>query len=521
MQSSPPARHRHAPLVESLALELPRPSLSDNTADLDRLLKALRQKGFEPIHVRLADADELAAAIRRENFNATIVLGCHGPHWEIVDILPARPGPAPLGLAIDLGSSTIGLFFIDLSDGGTVARASIPNPQAAYGEDILSRLFFARNKGNRKTLQRIVVGGINRAIRDTLAGLGRSISELYAVTVAGNTVMSHFFLGLNPAHIFKEPYIPAVNRFPACRGKDLDLAMHPRGPVIVFPNTGSYLGGDLIAGVLACGMHRSEEISLLADVGTNAEVVLGNREWLVACAGAAGPALEGGALERGMPAAPGAIDRVRIDPVTLEPTVHVLGDAKAAGICGSGVIDLVAEMFKTRILTRQGKMSSPPGCRRIVRTEDGPGYVLAGPDLTADGKELLVTEIDVEVFLKSKAAMYAMLNVAVKKVGIGFDDVKRFYVAGAFGESIDPAMAVRIGMIPDLPLNTFRHMGNTAAAGAAMLLVDRDLLKDIERVCAQITYVELNVNQQFMDEFRSALFLPHTNRRLFPSVDAP
>jgi len=521
MQPSQSQGLPHAPLVEVLQLELAPPSLADNTADLDRLLRALRRQGFEPIQIRLADADEFAARIRGENFHVTVLVGFFGSHWEIVDILPGSSSPTPLGLAIDLGSSTIGLFFIDLADRKTVAGTSIPNPQAEYGEDILSRLLFARARGNRKILQRIVIGGINRAIRETLENLGRSLSDLCAVTVAGNTVMSHFLLGLDPANIFKEPYIPAVNHFPTLRGKDSTLAMHPRGPVYVFPNAGSYLGGDLIAGVLACGMHRTEEISLLADVGTNAEVVLGNREWLVACAGAAGPALEGGALERGMPAAPGAIDRVRIDPATFEPDFHVLGDVKPSGICGSGVIDLIAEMFRARLLTRQGKLSSPPGCRRIVRTEDGPAYVLADPDRTADGKALLITEIDVEVFLKSKAAMYAMLNVAVKKVGIRFDDVRHFYVAGAFGESIDPAMAVRIGMIPDLPMETFHRMGNTAAAGAAMLLVDRDLLKDMEKACGRITYVELNVNAEFMDEFRSALFLPHTSRRLFPSVDVP
>ena len=274
-------------------------------------------------------------------------------------------------------------------------------------------------------------------------------------------------------------------------------------------------------GILNSGLHRSEEVSIFVDVGTNAEVVLGNRDWLIACAGAAGPALEGGVVERGMMAAPGAIDRVRIDPATLEPSYRVLGEQKPVGICGSGLIDLMAEMFAAGILTIQGKINTRLNSPHIIDTPDGPAYVVAFARETADGKDLYVSEIDVGIFLKSKAAMYTILTVIINKVGLSFSDLKRFFVAGTFGNYIDPAMAIRIGMIPDLPVETYQGLGNTAGYGAAMLLLDRSLLQDIDRVCNQVTYIELNVNMELMNEFRGALFLPHTDPRLFPSVQIP
>jgi uncharacterized 2Fe-2S/4Fe-4S cluster protein (DUF4445 family) len=281
---------------------------------------------------------------------------------------------------------------------------------------------------------------------------------------------------------------------------------------------GSYFGGDLIAGILATGMRRRDDLSLLVDVGTNAEVVLGNRDWLIACAGAAGPALEGGVVERGMMAVPGAIDRVRIDPDSYELTYTVIDGRRPVGICGSGLIDLIAEMFQAGLLTIQGKINTDLDCPRIQETADGPAFVVALEEETGDGRDLMVTQIDIGILLKSKAAMYTILNVICNKVGVSLQDLAHFYVAGAFGNHIDPKMAITIGMLPDLPLAVFEALGNTAGRGAAMLLLDRSLFEDIDEVCRQITYVELNVNMELMNEFRGATFLPHTDPKLFPSV---
>ncbi len=512
---------QHLPMVESIPVELPLPHLNDNTGDLDRLLRQLAEKGYSPVQVQPSSLSRILRRIREGGFSVTAVLGYTPCHWELIDVFPGLSEDPPLGFGVDLGTSRLAFYLVDLGTGKILDEASADNPQIPHGEDILTRILYARQERNRVELQRLLIGTFNEVMGDLTDRHGLDLGQVYAVTVAGNTTMSHFFLSLDPCNICKEPYIPAVNRFPFFRASDLDLHIHPQALVCVLPNVGSYFGGDLTAGILAAGFHRSEEVSILVDVGTNAEVVVGNRDWLIACAGAAGPALEGGVVERGMMAAPGAIDRIRIDPETLEPTYHVLGDMAPAGLCGSGLIDLIAEMFGAGILTVQGRINTRLDSSRIVRSADGTSYIVVPADKSADGKDIAISDIDIGIFLKSKAAMFTILSVIINKVGLSFHDLRKFFVAGTFGNYIDPAMAIRIGMIPDLPLETYEGLGNTAGRGAVMVLLDRSLLGEMERVCSKITYIELNVNMELMNEFRGAQFLPHTDPRLFPSVHIP
>jgi uncharacterized 2Fe-2S/4Fe-4S cluster protein (DUF4445 family) len=511
----------HQPIVELLPIELPLPSLDDNIGDLDRLLRSLKQKGFDPVRFLPSQINHFARQIRLGQFKITVALGYHLCHWELIEVYAGLDRHPVLGFAVDLGSSRICFYLLDLHSCEVLAERSVPNPQIPYGEDILTRILFARKARNLKLLQRLLLNTFNQTMQNMLDSLGFSSMNVLALAVAGNTTMSHFFMGIDPANICREPYIPMVNQFPLSHAADLKLSAHPLAPLYLLPNVGSYFGGDLIADILSVGLHRSDELSILVDVGTNAEVVLGNRDWLIACAGAAGPALEGGVVERGMMALPGAIDRVRIDRQTLKPSYHVLGEGKAAGICGSGLIDLFAEMFMSGILTVQGKINRKIHSSNIVDTPDGVAYVVATSEETIDGQDLLISEIDIGIFLKSKAAMYTILTVITRKVGLELDDLKRFYVAGAFGNYIDPLMGVKIGMLPDLPLESYRGIGDTVGCGAAMTLIDRATLHEIERICRQITYIELNVNVELMNEFRGALFLPHTDPRLFPSVRIP
>jgi uncharacterized 2Fe-2S/4Fe-4S cluster protein (DUF4445 family) len=517
-----PSWINHQPMVEPVESELAPPSLNDNTGDLDRLVRALKQRGFSPIRVHPARLNHLTRQIRLGRFKVTAVLGFHGCHWELMEVIAGFERCRPLlGFAVDLGSSRLVFYLLDLQTGKVLAEDSVPNPQIVHGEDILTRILFARKAGNLRHIQRLLRDAFNDTMHRMLKKMGHSCLDVYALAVAGNTTMSHFLMELDPAGICKEPYNPAVNRFPICHAADLKLAAHPRALLYLLPNVGAYFGGDLIADILAVGLHRSEEPSILVDVGTNAEVVLGNRDWLIACAGAAGPALEGGVVERGMMAVPGAIDRVRIDRNSLEASYHVLGGEKAAGICGSGLIDLIAEMFMSGLLTVQGKINRKVRSGRIVETPDGPAYVVVRGAETSDGRDLLISEIDIGIFLKSKAAMYTILTIITGKVGLSFHDLSHFYVTGTFGNYIDPSMAIKIGMLPDLPLETYEGLGDTVGCGAAMALLDRALLRDIERICNLITYVELNVNMELMNEFRGALFIPHTDPRLFPSVAVP
>lgn len=509
------------PLVIGEPFDLEKPSLRDNTADWDRLTKYLTRKGFDPIAshgITLERVRFIADSVRKRNFSGKAILAYTMDSWDIIDIVDDSP---VLGAAFDLGTTRIAFYLIDLSRAQLLYETSIANPQIPFGEDILTRINYATTPERLLELQSLVINAFNDLIERVTQELRLKPSNIYAMTVAGNTTMSHFFLGLNPSHICREPYIPVVNNFPLFRAKDLGLGIHPYGIVYVFPNVGSYFGGDAVAGILASGMHRHETISVFVDVGTNAEVVLGNKDWLIACAGAAGPALEGGVVERGMMAVPGAIDRVRIDPETLNLTYHTIGDQKPIGICGSGLIDLIAEMFQAGLLTIQGKINTKVKDRRIIEQPDGTGFIVAFADETADGKDLIVSDIDIGILLKSKAAMYTILNIIARKVGMDIHDVDKFYVAGTFGNHIDPRMAIRIGMLPDIPIDKFVPLGNTSGQGASMLLLNRNMFQEIKEICAKLTYVELNVNVELIHEFRGALFLPHTDPSLFPSVKIP
>ncbi len=512
-------------LVVDWRFSLPKPSLQDNVGDWDRFVRHMIKEGIEPVNIDSITPSDLryfADAVRSSNFEGVAIFGFKKRYWEILKIVDSSSGKCPiLGGAFDLGSTRIAFYLLDLKKGETLYKTSVANPQIPYGEDILSRIIYANNEDKIKELQSLVIKCFNEVIEKTVKELGFSPDDIYALTVAGNTTMSHFFLGLNPSNICKEPYIPSVNKFPMFEARDLGLNIHKKGIVYVFPNVGSYFGGDVIAGILASGMYLQEEVSILVDVGTNAEVVLGNKDWLIACAGAAGPALEGGVVERGMMAVPGAIDRVRINPATLELTYHTIGDEKPKGICGSGLIDLIAEMFQVGFLTIQGKINTKINHPRIVVTPEGTSFIVAFANETYDGKDLMISDIDISILLKSKAAMYAILNIIARKVGLDIRNVEKFYVAGTFGSHIDPVKAIQIGMLPDIPIHKFVALGNTSGLGASMLLLNRNLFKDIEEICSKITYIELNVNVELMHEFRGALFLPHTNPELFPSVKIP
>lgn len=516
-----------SPIVVLEPFELEKPSLNDNTADWDRLIRYLTKKGFEPFTyhgIPVERIKRIRESLRKGNFSGKAVLSYVVSSWDLMDVIDGSSedeDKAPLGAAIDLGTTRIAFYLIDMVRCKILYETSISNPQIPIGEDILTRINYASTPERLKELQILLIDAFNGLIETVSKKLGVNAKRIYAMTVAGNTTMTHFFLGLDPSHICREPYIPVANTFPLFRASELDLKIHPEAIVYVFPNVGSYFGGDAVAGILSSGIHRQESVSAFVDVGTNAEVVLGNRDWLIACAGAAGPALEGGVVERGTMAAPGAIDRVRINPETLELSYHTIGDQKPIGICGSGLIDLIAEMFQAGLLTIQGKINTKIETPRIVQTPDGTGFIVAFSHETADGRDLIVSDIDIGILLKSKAAMYTILNIIARKVGLDIHDVERFYIAGTFGNHIDPGMAIRIGMLPDMPVEKFVPLGNTSGKGASMLLLNRNLFRDIDEICSKITYVELNVNVELIHEFRGALFLPHTDPSLFPSVRIP
>ncbi len=506
------------PVAKAVSLSLKTPALGDNRSPEKRLRDALSQKlqGERP-SLPLSVARSLPEVLPGANYQVQAVVTTDNCGWRIARCLPGDKPAKVLGLAVDLGSTSVVFYLVDLATGKTLRTLSRENPQRRHGEDILDRIIFAQ-RGGLSTLQSEVVELFNASAKELCAEEGTDVSDIYFMSVAGNTTMCHFFLHLDPSHICKEPYIPAVNRFDLLRPEEIGLEINPEATVYVLPNVGSYFGGDLIAGILASRMAEREEISMLVDVGTNAEVVLGNRDWLVACAGAAGPALEGGILSCGMRAQPGAIERVRISPTDLSVEVKTIGDEPPKGLCGSGIIDLLAAMFEARLVDQTGKLMTDRDPSRMRKIGHEWAYVVVPESETAHGKPIYISQSDIKNLIRSKGAMYTILNVVIQSVGISFDDIDNFYVAGAFGNYIDAAKAITIGMLPDIPLEKFKPLGNSAGKGAVRVLLERDCMDKMDEICEKITYLEMNVRGDFMNQLTGALFLPHTDLTRFPNV---
>jgi uncharacterized 2Fe-2S/4Fe-4S cluster protein (DUF4445 family) len=425
------------------------------------------------------------------------------------------------GLAVDLGTSRVVLRLLDLVSSRILAESGFDNPQLAIGPDILTRIHFADSSDGLTKLNDLIVTGLNNAVKDLCQSALLKPEDIYALAVAGNTTMTHLFMGLDPRWIIREPYIPVINKPGIIRASKLGLVLNPAARVFVFPNIGSYFGGDLIAGILYAGFQNAADTAILVDVGTNAEVVVGNENWLIACAGAAGPALEGGVTKMGMMAGPGVVDKISIDPQTREFALHTIEDKTPVGICGSGVIDLAAQLYLSGMIDIRGKLM-PANCGNRLREVDGLMQLTVVPSQqSASGSDLTVSQADLDSLIRSKAAMYTILETITMSVGMELNDLNTFYVAGTFGSFIDPRSAITIGMMPDLPLESYKPLGNSSLGGATLALTSMGSLAEIERIRDRITYLELNVNQEFMNRFSAAKFIPHTNAALFPSVKIP
>jgi len=504
------------------------PSLSDNTADVDRLLKGIKKSlgAAEDVCIDFSQAGKAPSALRQWNYQVSAFVYLEHDRWHLIDIADALDRQGMYGLALDLGSSTLVLRLIDLEAGSVMDETAFHNPQIDVGADILTRIHYAAREGGLSRLQAMVIERLNDEIGALARKHGIRPESIVGMSVAGNTTMTHLFLGLNPYWLCREPYIPVMNRTGLIPCHELGLAINPQAPVLVSPNVGSYFGGDLIAGILASGMSRQSDVSFLVDVGTNAEVVIGNREWLMACAGAAGPALEGGVADMGMMAGPGVIDRVVIDPVTREFKIRAIGNHAhdgargkgPVGICGSGLIDLVAQLFSAGMIDLRGKFVKSACEGRLVEVDGIRHLIVVPPENSGTGRALTLSQTDIDGLIRSKAAMYTILTTVANTVNIALKEIGRFYVAGTFGSYIDPRSAIIIGMIPDLPLETYVSLGNTSLEGAGMALMGAEARQSLFEIRDQITYLELNVNQEFMNLFSAAKFIPHTDRSLFPSV---
>ncbi|MBU0685202.1 MAG: ASKHA domain-containing protein [Thermoplasmatota archaeon] len=508
-----------SPWVRKRSIKLPPASISDNVADLERLWRGLKRKN---ICMPLDTLRSLPGTIRQGDWKVTASVSELDFAHEITRVEPGDKTGRLLGIALDIGTTTVVVELVDLTDGTVLGSASDYNKQVSRGEDVIARMMYAEEKGMDE-LTSLVRGTINERISRLLedetkrSGIATEPEDIVAVSVAGNTIMSQLFVGLETRNIRLEPYVPVAHHIPCLHGGEVGLRTNPAAKVLLFPSRAGYVGGDVVADVLASGMHRSGKLTLLIDVGTNGEIVLGGKDWMVACSCSAGPAFEGGEVSCGMRAMDGAIDRIRVND-NLSTSYHVLGEKTPAGICGSGLIDLLAEMYAKGIIDRKARIQDV-GDRRVRGTDSGLEYVIEWKNKLGKGasSDLAVTDADLQNLLRTKAAIYGACSVLLKKTETFREQVDGVVIAGGFGFHLDIGRAISIGMFPDLPQKKYRFIGNGALGGARLALLSGRRRKEALDIFDMMTYFELSVDNAFYNEFSAALFIPHTDLSRFPS----
>jgi uncharacterized 2Fe-2S/4Fe-4S cluster protein (DUF4445 family) len=505
----------HQP-IRAFQLNLQPPSLDDSTADLERLQKSLAAEGILDPRISLVLLRKLATGLRRADWSPWLVMDHSGKEARLLDLVPDRV--QPYGLALDIGTTTVTAFLVDLSDGSVRASAAEYNAQIKRGEDVISRIIYAEKSDGLDELGLLVRETIDALLERLRRRTGISPMQIYKATVVGNTTMIHLFLGLPPEHIRLSPFAPLANRPFTLTAGEASLNIHPEAPVDCLPGVASYMGADISAGVLSAGLTSTDQLTLFIDIGTNGEIVLGNEQWLVSCACSAGPAFEGAGVLHGMRATKGAIEEVWIHSETHEPTIRVIGGSKPKGICGSGLISLLAELFVTGVVDRSGNFKPDEGSARVRNGKHGPEFVLVWAEDSALDDELVLTKVDVDNLLRAKAAIYAGFSVLADRVGVNLADVSQVLIGGAFGKYINVENAIKIGLLPDLDWNRFHFLGNTAVHGALLSLLSDECRAHVDEIASKMTYVELSADNSFYDAFTAALFLPHTEIARFPSI---
>lgn len=509
-----PARRELSPLCRTERLTVVPASIEEHYSDWLRLVRGLGLPAGA-VSAELATLRGLAAALRADEGRVTVRIAEEGRVFDVT----AGHGEAPaFGLAIDVGTTTVSVQLVVLDDGRVLASRSAYNGQICRGADIITRIDYARTAERLRELSRLVLETINGFIDEMTAEHGLAPGAIVAAFVVGNTTMIHLLLELPPRHIRETPYVPTVNPVPPLTAGEVGLAIHPLAPVRCAPGVGSYVGGDITAGILCTEMlTRRDDVLLFIDVGTNGEIVLGNAEWLVTCACSAGPAFEGSGIKCGMRAAAGAIEHVAIDD-TGALRYDVIGGGQPAGVCGSGLISLLGQLFLRGVVDRSGRLDRELEGERLVEVDGVPAFLLESGESTRDGRDLVITEPDIENLMRTKAAIYAACSLLVENVGLEWGAVSRVYIAGGFGRYIQVEDAVLIGMLPDLPFERFSYLGNSALTGAQAALLSREHRERLDEVAARMTYIDLSSEPRYMDSYMSATFLPHTDIARFPSV---
>jgi uncharacterized 2Fe-2S/4Fe-4S cluster protein (DUF4445 family) len=548
-----PRERDYAPLATKHHTLVPAPQLQDGLSDADRLSRQLQTDfGRTEVHLSLHALRHLAVALRvpspslfdfdagaegsvpvrppvpaadsagAYNGEITVTVIRRSGRCLVIEVEPGDTMARHYGIAVDIGTTTVALQLVYLPLGTILCTFTDYNDQVDCGLDVISRINFAKKPERLAELRRRVLGTVNRLLRQALESEELRATDMVNAVLSGNTTMTHLLLGLAPEFIRLEPYTPTLMTVPELRAGDLGLEIHPDARVVISPAVGSYVGGDITAGLLCTDLATDRaEVCLFIDIGTNGEVVIGNQEFLLACACSAGPAFEGGGIDCGMRAASGAIDRVDIDPATGAPTVTTIGGGKPKGICGSGMIALLANLLQTGWLDAAGKFNRSRPSPHILGEGRHARFRLATAEDSGTGKMLTISELDIDNLIRAKAAIYAACDVMLAQVGMTFGDIACFYIAGGFGRSLVLEHAKVIGLIPDLPVEKFRYIGNSSLMGSYMILLSDAWRQKQTALANRLTYLELSTDPAYMDAYTGALFLPHTDAARFPSINLP
>ena len=505
--------------IEKTYIELDEPTLDDNISDIDRIERHIRNSlGDFTIDL----LRKVPTVIRKDNFKVTITYIKKKNKITILNIESGNTENKLYGVAIDIGTTSVVVCLVDLYTKEILDKASSGNAQIKYGADVIHRIVYSTKKNGLKELnEAIVEDTINPLLNSIYTKHNIDKDNVVSLVVAGNTTMSSLFLGVYADFLRQEPFIPPFLKSPKLIGKDVRLNINDSAQVFLSPSVASYLGGDITAGVLSSGIWSSEENVLFIDLGTNGEIVFGNKDYMMSCACSAGPAFEGGGISCGMRASNGAIEKVKIDEKTLNPTLTTIGDADPIGICGSGIIDLICQMILTGIIDRRGKIHRDIDNRRIRFNEYEMGeYVLAFKEEYNLEQDITVNEVDIDNFIKAKGAIYSGASVLIESLGMDFSVIDKVYIAGGIGNNLNIENSILIGLLPDIEREKFVYIGNSSLVGSYLALISKDAKKKVQEIGTEMTYVELSVYPTYMDEFISACFLPHTNIEQFPTVKA-
>jgi len=510
------------PPTEKIYLELPKPSVTDNRADSIRVINFLKAEHEEHRLVFwLAVLRILPDVLREADFKITVTLA--RPVFEdrkthIINVEPGNTTHRNYAIAVDVGTTTVYGQLINLNTGEILSEHGDYNAQISYGEDIITRLVYAEKPGGLEDLHRALMQTINNIIHVIVGSANARREEISAITLAGNTTLSQILIKANPSFIRRSPYVPVTTLFPPIRAIDLDIDLAPHANALLYPSVSSFVGGDIVAGVMGSGIYLSEEVSLYIDIGTNAEIVIGNRDWLACAACSAGPAFEGGGIQFGMRATEGAIEDFLIDPVTFEPMNLTIGNARPKGICGSGLINIVASLFEAGVIDSRGRFNRDLKSERIRERENVFEYVLSWREETQIDRDIVLTETDIDNLIRAKGAIYSGCQTLLDGVGLSIAHLDRIILAGGFGSHVDVGKAMTIGLLPEIGPGKVTYIGNGSLLGARMSSLTNRIRRDVVEVLKKMTNFELSETHSFMDHYIAALFLPHTDLDLFPRL---